>query len=131
MPRSDTPDFSLPPSALYKAILAPSFEPYFPSRLTAELRNIVKQLLTWNSLNRLGCLTQGAVDVRAHRFYAAVDWAALEAQRQPAPFVPNFTHAADTSNFRSSEWFEQQDDNSFVREQPEYEYDANSWDCDF
>ena len=129
---ADTPDFGLPPSALYKAILTPSFQPYFPSRLSAELCSVVRGFLTWNSLNRLGCLTSGAADVRAHPFFAVEDWSALDDQRRPAPFVPQIAHVADTANFRSNDSvFEQQEDDAFVREQPEVEPDPSAWDYDF
>ena len=58
------------------------------------------------------------------------DWAALAAQRLPAPFVPQLSHSADTACFRSSDAFETLDDDGFVRE-PEYDHRAAEWDADF
>ena len=116
----------LPPDALYKAILNPAFPLHLPPRLSPALCDLVKRLLAFESLNRLGCLTGEASDVKAHALFAGEDWAALLAQRRPPPHVPSLAHAADASHFR---WTE--DAAGFVDE-PEYDFDGPpEWDRDY
>ena len=52
-----------------------------------ELCDVVRGLLRWDALNRLGCLTDSAKDVMGHPFFAAEDWDSLMAQTRPPPFV--------------------------------------------
>ena len=95
------------------------------SRLSPELCDAVRGLLKFESLNRLGCLTDGAADVKRHPFFAAEDWDALLAQSTPPPFVPKLTSNTDTSNFEEAFV-----DRSFVDE-PAYDYSKDEWDRDF
>ena len=84
--------------------------------MSPELCDAVRGLLKFESLNRLGCLTDGAADVKRHPFFAAEDWDALLAQSTPPPFVPKLTSNTDTSNFEEAFV-----DRSFVDE-PAYDY---------
>ena len=125
-PHTHTPDFGLPPDALYKAILNPSFKLHLPGGLSVPLCDLIRRLLAFHPLNRLGCLTGEAADVKAHALFASEDWDALLAQRRAAPYVPKLRHAADTSHFRHIE-----DAAGFVDE-PEYDYAGPpEWDRDF
>ena len=110
---------------LYRAILDKSFEVHFPAHLTPPLCDAVRGLLKFDPLNRLGCLTDGAEDVKRHAFFASEDWPALLKQERPPPFVPPLTSAVDTSNFD-----EALDDAAFLTEPP-YDYTQNEWDRDF
>ena len=97
-----------------------------PERLAATTCDLIHALLAWQPLNRLGCLTGGAADVKAHALFTGEDWAALLAQQRPAPYVPPLSHASDTAHFRCIE-----DATGFVDE-PEYDYDGPpEWDRDF
>lgn len=124
-PNSKKPQYDLPPNVLYKAILDKKFPFYFPSRLSRELCDVVRGLLRWDALNRLGCLTDGAKDVMGHPFFAAEDWDSLMAQTRPPPFVPKLASAVDTSHFDDAV-----PDGSFVNE-PKYDYSTKEWDHDF
>ena len=88
-------------------------------RLSAELCDAVRGFLKWESLNRLGCLTDGASDVKQHPFFAVEDWEALLAQTRPPPFVPTLSDPTDTRNFDDAVA-----DGSFLNE-PEYDYSKN------
>ena len=124
-PIDKRPVYDLPPNELYQAILNKNFNFYFPDRLSEPLRDAVRGLLKWDSLNRLGCLTDGAADVKRHPFFAAEDWDALLQQTRPPPFVPQLASQMDTSNFDEAVV-----DKSFLSE-PEYDYSKNDWDRDF
>jgi len=125
-PTTHQPDFGLPPAALYKAILNPSFPLHLPPQLSPRVCDLVRRLLTIEPLNRLGCLTGEASDVKNHALFAGYDWGALLAQRLPPPKVPLLAHDADTSLFRSTE-----DAPEFVDE-PEYDFDGpTDWDRDY
>lgn len=57
----------------------------------------MQALLNRNPLQRLGA--NGGAEVRAHPFFATIDWDALYARKIPPPFKPNQSGAIDTSNF--------------------------------
>ena len=125
-PTTHHPDFGLPPAALYRAILNPSFPLHLPPQLSPRVCDLVRRLLSIEPLNRLGCLTGEASDVKKHALFAGYDWGALLAQRLPSPHVPLLAHDADTSLFRSTE-----DAPEFV-EEPEYDFDGPAdWDRDY
>lgn len=46
-----------------------------------------------------GCLRGGAADVKAHRWFSKLDWAALEACAVEPPFVPEVRSDGDTAHF--------------------------------
>ena len=124
-PQTKRPRYNLPPNLLYKAILDRHFALHLPSRLSPQLCDAVRGLLRFESLNRLGCLTDAAKDVMAHPFFAAEDWEGLLAQTRPPPFVPTLQTPTDTSHFDMADR-----DTSFVNE-PAYDYAAHDWDRDF
>jgi hypothetical protein len=49
----------------------------------------VCSLLQTDESHRLGLLAGGVRDIKAHAFYAGLDWAALSALTLPPPFKPN------------------------------------------
>ena len=97
----------------------------WPLPLALALCDCVRRLLNFDSLNRLGCLTEGAKDVYRHPFFADEDWGALLAQTRPPPFLPQLKDESDVSNFETP-----MNDDAFVNE-PAYDYSRNDWDRDF
>jgi serine/threonine protein kinase len=74
--------------------------------LSPSARSLLTGLLERDPLKRLGCMPpelaggQGDVEqVKAHPFFASVDWAALFARRVPPPWRPPVVGSADVSNF--------------------------------
>ena len=55
---------------------------------------------------RLGSGPTGAEEIKQHKWFAALDWNALEEKQLAAPLVPTVTDPLDTSNFDE---FENQD----------------------
>lgn len=66
--------------------------------LSNEGRNFVKGLLNRNPKHRLGAIND-AEDLKAHPFFADMDWAALANKTIVPPFKPQLKSVLDTSNF--------------------------------
>lgn len=71
----------------------------FPKEvLSPEGRSFVKGLLNRNPKHRLGSVGD-ARELRAHAFFADIDWELLKKKNIPPPFKPHLTSETDTSNF--------------------------------
>ncbi|KAK9370730.1 kinase-like domain-containing protein [Lipomyces kononenkoae] len=66
--------------------------------LSPEGKNFVKGLLNRNPKHRLGAVDD-ARELKAHPFFADVDWDLLVQKKVPPPFKPHLSSATDTSNF--------------------------------
>ncbi|CAI4530312.1 CQS_1a_G0024440.mRNA.1.CDS.1 [Saccharomyces cerevisiae] len=66
--------------------------------LSQEGRSFVKGLLNRNPKHRLGAIDDGR-ELRAHPFFADIDWEALKQKKIPPPFKPHLVSETDTSNF--------------------------------
>ena len=66
--------------------------------LSTEGRNFVKGLLNRNPKHRLGA-TSDAEELKAHPFFADIDWDALAKKNVVPPFKPKLKSELDTSNF--------------------------------
>ncbi|CAL8577156.1 Serine/threonine-protein kinase, variant 3 [Xanthoria parietina] len=66
--------------------------------LSNEGRNFVKGLLNRNPRHRLGAVND-AEDLKAHPFFADMDWEALANKTIVPPFKPQLKSILDTSNF--------------------------------
>ncbi|CCC67202.1 hypothetical protein NCAS_0A06440 [Naumovozyma castellii] len=66
--------------------------------LSPEGRSFVKGLLNRNPKHRLGAIDDGR-ELRAHPFFADIDWDALREKKIPPPFKPHLVSETDTSNF--------------------------------
>ncbi|XDT45391.1 C2 domain profile [Nakaseomyces glabratus] len=66
--------------------------------LSPEGRSFVKGLLNRNPKHRLGAIDDGR-ELRAHPFFADIDWELLKQKKIPPPFKPHLVSETDTSNF--------------------------------
>ncbi|KAL3231796.1 Serine/threonine-protein kinase SCH9 [Nakaseomyces bracarensis] len=66
--------------------------------LSPEGRSFVKGLLNRNPKHRLGSVDDGR-ELRAHPFFADIDWELLKQKKIPPPFKPHLNSETDTSNF--------------------------------
>ncbi|KAK1335508.1 hypothetical protein QTO34_003294 [Cnephaeus nilssonii] len=73
--------------------------PPFPSRIGPAAQDLLQRLLCKDPRKRLGAGPQGAQEVKSHRFFQGLDWAALAARKIPAPFRPQIRSELDVSNF--------------------------------
>lgn len=82
-------------------------EVLFPIWLTPDAVNILNQLMTKNPDRRLG--SDNEDDIKRHRFFASMNWEALEKREVKPSFVPTINGSTDTANF----------DTEFTNEQPD------------
>ena len=87
------------PFGIYQLILAGKIE--FPRFVETHARDLVRKLLTADRAKRLGNLRGGGDDVRKHKWFRGIDFAALFERKLDAPFVPPHASAHDTTNFET------------------------------
>ncbi|XP_017029717.1 ribosomal protein S6 kinase 2 beta [Drosophila kikkawai] len=59
-----------------------------PENLSPEAQSLLRALFKRNPLNRLGAGAQGILDIKAHCFFATIDWVRLERKQVRPPFIP-------------------------------------------
>ena len=64
-----------------------------------QLKSLILSLLVKDVSKRLGCRAGGAAEVKAHAFFAPVDWNVLRRREMTAPWRPRLASSLDTSNF--------------------------------
>lgn len=69
----------------------------FPWGINVMAKDLIRRLLERNPKRRLGF--QGVEEIKSHEWFQDVDWAMLRRRELVPPFIPQFTHAGDTSNF--------------------------------
>jgi hypothetical protein len=74
----------------------------FPRFFDSKAKDLVKGLLTYDRAKRLGCLKNGADDIKKHKFFSKyIDWT-VAGNRQLSPvFLPPVKTPDDTSMFDS------------------------------
>ncbi|GAB5590900.1 Serine/threonine kinase [Umbelopsis nana] len=80
----------------------------YPINMSRDSVSICQKLLTRDPEKRLGSGRSDAQEIKAHPFFAGVNWDDMLQKRVPPPFYPKITGPADTSNF----------DEEFTREMP-------------
>uniref|UniRef100_A0A3Q3IKM8 Protein kinase C n=1 Tax=Monopterus albus TaxID=43700 RepID=A0A3Q3IKM8_MONAL len=78
--------------------------PHYPRWITKEAKNLLEKLFERDPTRRLGVVG----DIRAHPFFKAMNWPALEQREVEPPFKPKVKSASDCSNF----------DREFLSEKP-------------
>ncbi|OAA61633.1 cyclic-AMP-dependent protein kinase catalytic [Niveomyces insectorum RCEF 264] len=87
------------PLEIYRQILEkPVVFPQDPVVAPAA-QDLIRQLCTVDRSRRLGNLSGGAARVKAHPFFAGIDWDALYARRDQGPIVPPVRYVGDTQCF--------------------------------
>lgn len=67
--------------------------------LSSSAQSLLKGLLTREASKRLGHGAQGSTDIKAHPFFKAINWTALEQRRVPSPFKPTLKGIESVENF--------------------------------
>jgi len=62
-------------------------------------RDLVRKLLNPDRTRRLGCLRDGAKDIKSHRWFSRVSWDGVQSRSIPPPFIPKVSTENDTTNF--------------------------------
>ncbi len=71
----------------------------FPSYVSCEAVSLLRGLLTHNPVDRLGSDVDDAERIKAHPFFASIDWDALLMGTVPPPWKPTISGSLDTSQF--------------------------------
>jgi len=82
------------PFGIYQKILVGKID--FPKHFDDYGKDLVKRLLIADKTQRLGCILDGAADIRRHKFFRGVDWHALAGKQIQAPIVPQVDSPTDT-----------------------------------
>ncbi|KAJ2847529.1 cAMP-dependent protein kinase catalytic subunit [Coemansia brasiliensis] len=85
------------PFGIYEKILEGKL--VFPAFFSTAAKDLIQRLLTADVSKRLGNLQGEGSDVKAHPWFAMIDWDVLVRRRVPAPIVPPHRHPGDTCNF--------------------------------
>lgn len=91
------PFFDDNPFAIYEKILNGTFT--FPRPLDGAARDLVKKLLVANRTKRLGCMKNGAEDVKRHKLFQNISWDDVYHKKIEPPILPRVTHDGDARNF--------------------------------
>ena len=90
---------------IYQKVLQTKSKALFdnmPKHFETHAKDLIKKLLTQAKANRIGSSKNGAEDIKKHKWYRGLNWAALYNKQLPPPeglTVPTVSDATDTSNF--------------------------------
>ncbi|RDD40225.1 cAMP-dependent protein kinase catalytic subunit alpha [Trichoplax sp. H2] len=91
------PFFADQPIQIYEKIVAGKVR--FPSHFTADLKDLLRNLLQVDLTKRFGNLKNGVLDIKNHRWFSSIDWIAIYTKKVEAPFIPKCKGPGDYSNF--------------------------------
>jgi len=91
------PFYADEPYQIYTLILAN--EVAFPKAFDGYAEDLIKKLLNADLEKRLGCKAQGAEDIKKHKWFRGLNWAALYNKQMPPPFVPELENEDDVTAF--------------------------------
>ena len=60
----------------------------FPSHITSELKDLLRNLLQVDLTKRYGNLKNGVDDIKTHKWFATTDWIAIYQRKVEPPFIP-------------------------------------------
>ena len=75
-------------------------QPNIDSRLSPEIREVIKQLLVNNQKARL-CSRRGIAELKEMQFFCQLDWEGLMRKEIPMPFAPKISSSTDVSSFET------------------------------
>jgi len=82
---------------IYEKILAGNIK--WPRVMDAAARDLIERLLVHDRTKRLGCMREGAEDVKNHRFFSSLDWEDVYYKQLKPPIIPKIRSQADTRNY--------------------------------
>jgi serine/threonine protein kinase len=85
------------PFGIYQKILQGKLE--FPRHFETHARDLIRKLLTADRTKRIGNLKNGAEDIKKHKWYRGLNWAALYNKQMDAYIVPEVSSNDDTSQY--------------------------------
>jgi serine/threonine protein kinase len=96
------PPFYAPdPFDIYTKILKGFDAVRTPAAFDEQATSLIKKMLHLDVTKRLGCSAGGAEDIKRHKWFRGLDWAALYNKQLDAPWKPTLADDSDTSHFSS------------------------------
>ncbi|KAK2118582.1 hypothetical protein P7K49_005469 [Saguinus oedipus] len=80
----------------------------FPSHVSSDLKDLLRNLLQVDLSKRFGNLRNGVGDIKNHKWFATTNSIAVYEKQVEAPFIPKFEGPGDASNFDNYEEEENQ-----------------------
>jgi protein kinase A len=71
----------------------------FPPTMTSQAKDLISKLLHPDPSRRLGAKQKDMREIKAHPWFAKLDWNRLAVRRLKAPYVPTIKSPTDGSNF--------------------------------
>ncbi|XP_065903734.1 cAMP-dependent protein kinase catalytic subunit beta-like isoform X2 [Dysidea avara] len=91
------PFFADQPIQIYEKIVSGKVR--FPSHFTADLKDLLRNVLQVDLTKRFGNLKNGVQDIKSHKWFAPTDWIATYQRKVDVPFIPKCKGAGDASNY--------------------------------
>lgn len=91
------PFYANEPMKTYEKIVSGKYRS--PSHFTADLRDILKNILQVDISKRYGVMKDGVMDYKNHKWFKGIEWESILNWRVTPPFVPKYKSPGDTSNF--------------------------------
>lgn len=92
-----SPFYSSRPMKIYEKIVAGKYK--FPTTFGNDLKDLLKNILQVDLTRRYGNLKNGSMDIKRHSWFKTIDWIQIYNQDVVPPYVPQFKHLGDSSNF--------------------------------
>lgn len=94
------PFYASNPMKIYEKIVAIKYK--MPSTFSAELKDLVKNILQVDLTRRYGNLKNGVNDIKDHKWFRATNWMAVLNRKVAAPYQPKYKSPGDTNNFEQA-----------------------------
>ncbi|KAI6656737.1 CAMP-dependent protein kinase catalytic subunit alpha [Oopsacas minuta] len=91
------PFFADQPIQIYEKIVAGKVR--YPAHFTADLKDLLRNLLQTDLTKRYGNLKNGVNDIKGHKWFSSADWISIYQKQMEAPFLPKYKGPGDPSNF--------------------------------
>jgi len=87
------------PFGIYEKILKGKVD--YPSHFDPLAKDLISKLLIPDKSRRIGCLKNGAEDIKRHKWFKDADWDAIYNRTITAPIIPSIRYDGDTQNYAS------------------------------
>lgn len=90
------------PFGIYQKILHGKID--YPAHFDSKVKDLIKKLLQSDRTKRIGCLKNGADDIKKHKWFSTLNgnrlsWTKMYNCEVPAPWIPPSSGEGDTQNF--------------------------------
>eukprot|EP01091_Cochliopodium_minus_P017575 TRINITY_DN6922_c0_g1_i2.p1 TRINITY_DN6922_c0_g1~~TRINITY_DN6922_c0_g1_i2.p1 ORF type:complete len:235 (+),score=26.27 TRINITY_DN6922_c0_g1_i2:738-1442(+) len=82
---------------VFQKILSQKYE--IPEKLSEPSKNLIENLLVIDTTRRLGCMKNGAKEIKNHPFFSEILWDNIHSKDNKGPLDPRIVSESDTSCF--------------------------------